>query len=68
MGCHIMKGVTEQCTVRLRLTLKVEQGKPIIKFISLRQIARHEELVYDYSDWSQVSKKNISLAKEINKV
>ena len=40
----------------LKPFLIVEQGKPIIKFISLRQMTKHEELVYDYSDWSQVSK------------
>ena len=32
----------------IKPVLKVEQGKPIINFISVRQIAKDEELVYDF--------------------
>ena len=49
----------------IKAVLKAEQGKPIIKFISLRQITKDEKLLYDYSDWSQVSKKKISMANEL---
>ena len=48
----------------IKPVLKVEQGKPIIKFISLRQIAKDEELAYDYSDWTQVLK-TFPMANEI---
>ena len=53
MGCLINYSKNFK---NIKPVLKVEQGKPIIKFILLRQIAKDEELLYDYSDWSQVSK------------
>ena len=53
MGCLINHSKRFK---NIKSVLIVEQGKPIIKFIALRQITKHEELVYDYSDWSQVSK------------
>ena len=43
----------------IKLVLKVEQGEPIIKFISLRQIAKDEELTCDYLIGHK-SQKNIS--------
>ena len=55
MGCLINHSKRFK---NIKPVLKVEQGKPIIKFISLRQIAKDEELAYDYCDWSQVSKKH----------
>ena len=55
MGCLINHSRSFK---NIKPVLKVEQGKPIIKFISLRQIAKDEELLYDYSDWSHVSMAN----------
>ena len=55
MGCLINHSKRFK---NIKPILKVEQGKPIIKFISLRQIAKDEELNYAYSYWSQVSKKH----------
>ena len=31
MGCHIMEGVTEQCTVRLHLTLSNQASVDVVK-------------------------------------
>ena len=42
--------------------LKVKEGKPIINFMSLRDINKDEELLYDYSDNSQSFKDKFSMA------
>lgn len=34
-----------------------ENGKPFIYFVALRNIIKHEELLYDYGDTSSTSKK-----------
>ena len=38
MGCHIMKGVTEQCMVRLRLTISEELNFIKLKFMDIDQV------------------------------
>ena len=42
----------------VKSVLKVKEGKPLINFIVLRDIDKDEELLYDYSDNSKVSKAN----------
>ena len=42
----------------IKPVLKVKQSKPLINFIALRDIDENEELLYDYSDNSKVSKTN----------
>ena len=42
----------------IKPVLKVTEGKPLINFIALRDIDENEELLYDYSDNSKVSKTN----------
>ena len=36
--------------------VKVKEGKPLIMFIALRNIDKDEELLYDYSDKSNLAK------------
>ena len=55
MGClfnHLKK------MKNIKPVLKVKEGKPLINFIVLRDINKDEELLYDYSDNSKVSKAN----------
>ena len=42
----------------MKPVLKVTEGKPIIRFIALRNIDKDEELLYDYSDNSKIAKTN----------
>ena len=42
----------------IKPVLKVKEGKPLINFIALRDTDKGEELLYDYSDNSKVSKAN----------
>ena len=42
----------------IKSVLKVTEGKPLIRFIALRNIDKDEELLYDYSDNSKIAKTN----------
>ena len=40
----------------IKSVLKVKEGKPLIRFIALRNIDKDEELLHDYSDSSKLAK------------
>ena len=42
----------------IKPVLKVKEGKPLIRFIALRNNDKDEELLYDYSDNSKLAKTN----------
>ena len=42
----------------IKPVLKVTEGKPLIRFIALRNIDKDEELLSDYSDNSKLAKTN----------
>ena len=42
----------------IKPVLKVTEGKPLIRFIALRNIDIDEEHLYDYSDNSKLAKTN----------
>ena len=42
----------------IKPVLKVKEGKPLIRFIALRNIDKDEELLYNYSDNSKLAKTN----------
>ena len=50
--------ITQKKMQNMKPVLKVKEGKPVINFIVLRDIDENEELLYDYSDNSKVSKTN----------
>ena len=50
--------ITQKKKQNIKPVLKVKEGKPLINFITLRDIDENEELLYDYSDNSKVSKTN----------
>ena len=53
---HLINHSTKRQNIKP--VLKVKEGKPVINFIALRDIDENEELLYDYSDNSKVSKTN----------
>ena len=55
MGCLINHSKNRK---NIKPVLKAKEGKPLIHFIALRDIDENEELLYDYSDNSKVSKTN----------
>ena len=55
IGCLINHSKKLQ---KVKPVLKVKEDKPLINFIALRDIDKDEELLYDYSDNSKVSKAN----------
>ena len=44
--------------------LQVKEGKPLIRFIALRNIDKDEEHLYDYSDNSKLAKRNFPWLKK----
>ena len=55
MGCLINHSKNMK---NIKPVLKVKESKTLINFIALRDIDENEELLYDYSDNSKVSKTN----------